>query len=208
MKTALLQICLRRSISWITFRNYFKSKKLRNNTTYRHLKITTPSRRLWLCFLIDEIYLNKSVNHHEVGYQQNAWPFIIENIKTMKRQWFLKDVGRTYKTVDGDTGEDNLIIRWSSCWKCRMTACVCVGCVSVCVCKLLCIQCILYFCVCVGVRTNSINIKVRHISFIKKQFGQRRGQCSQHVCPKQAYLGPGVYCVFYIACVTLSNTVH
>lgn len=45
MKTALLQICLRRSISWITFRNYFKSKKLRNNTTYRHLKITTPSRR-------------------------------------------------------------------------------------------------------------------------------------------------------------------
>lgn len=86
--------------------------------------------------------------------------------------------------------------------------CVCVGCVSVCVCKLLCIQCILYFCVCVGVRTNSINIKVRHISFIKKQFGQRRGQCSQHVCPKQAYLGPGVYCVFYIACVTLSNTVH
>lgn len=32
--------------------------------------------------------MNKSVKHHEVGYQQNAWPFIIENIKTMKRLIF------------------------------------------------------------------------------------------------------------------------
>ena len=42
-----------------------------------------------LCFLIDEIYLNKSVNHHEGGYQQNAWPEFIHyrkyknNEKTM-----------------------------------------------------------------------------------------------------------------------------
>lgn len=66
-------------------------------------------------------------------YQQNAWPEFIHYRKYKNNEKTVdlnrRGAGPT-KQRGGDTGEDDLIIRWSSCWSARPRVCVCVGCVS------------------------------------------------------------------------------
>lgn len=166
------------------------------------------------------------------GCQQNAWPEFnhYRKYKNKERDRDFKPTltGLTKKknTVDDDTRVYERIqgqTPWSSSGSHVETSewlhvCVCIWVWRVCVnCFILKVFNSMYvWCVlCVRVRTNSINIKKSDTfswrnSLVKETLAEKRAKCWQCDCLDQAFFffPPGVYCVFYITCVTLSNTAH
>lgn len=166
-----------------------------------------------MLFLIDEIHLNESVNatlltkDHEGWYRQNAWPEFIHyrkyknNEKThFKQIW----AGLIKQQVDHP-----MVLML------EMSTQLGVGGVSIVVYDSFCLLKVYCICVCsvflsmfVRARTNSINIKVCHMSFIKKVWSKNTEENVDNMFETGSFLEPGVYRVFYIMCLTLSNTVH